>query len=194
MTAERARSAPVDPDVLTSIVKAYDVRGVVPDQLDAQICRDVGAAFVQLLSGRRCTCPGVVVGHDMRPTSPELSRCFRRGCCSRWRRRHDDRSGQHRPALLRVRTPRPAGCDVHCQPQPGRSTTASSCAGPTLLRSARRPVSVRSGIRWRPASRTCRSCARKHHRARHARRLRRAPALSRRPERCPAPDRGRRCR
>jgi phosphomannomutase len=81
VTAERTRSTPVDPGVLTSIIKAYDVRGVVPDQLNAQICRDVGAAFVHLLQSEGAV-PGVVVGHDMRPTSPELSMAFAEGVAS----------------------------------------------------------------------------------------------------------------
>jgi phosphomannomutase len=64
--------------VLAQIVKAYDVRGVVPDQLDDRICRAIGTAFVQLLSGEGPV-PGVVVGHDMRPTSPALAAAFAEG-------------------------------------------------------------------------------------------------------------------
>ncbi|MEO8106303.1 MAG: phosphomannomutase/phosphoglucomutase [Actinomycetes bacterium] len=81
MTVERARSAPVDLDVLTSIIKAYDVRGIVPDQLNAKICRDVGTAFVQLLLTEGAA-PGVVVGYDMRPTSPALSAAFAEGAAA----------------------------------------------------------------------------------------------------------------
>ncbi len=84
MTPERARSArstPVDPAVLAPIVKAYDVRGVVPDQLNAQICRDIGAAFVQVLRTEGDV-SGIVVGHDMRPTSPDLAMAFADGAAS----------------------------------------------------------------------------------------------------------------
>ncbi len=78
MTAEPEATAPVDAAVLASIVKAYDIRGVVPDQLDARICRAVGAAFVQVLSSEGDV-SGLVVGHDMRPTSPELAAAFADG-------------------------------------------------------------------------------------------------------------------
>ncbi len=78
MTAEPEATAPVDAAVLASIVKAYDIRGVVPDQLDARICRAVGAAFVQVLRSEGDV-SGLVVGHDMRPTSPELAAAFADG-------------------------------------------------------------------------------------------------------------------
>jgi phosphomannomutase len=64
------------PDV-TRIVKAYDIRGVVPDDLDEDIARVFGAAFAQLVDGS-----DVVVGHDMRDTSPGLSRAFAEGVAS----------------------------------------------------------------------------------------------------------------
>jgi phosphomannomutase len=64
------------PDV-SAIVKAYDVRGVVPDQLDAGIARLFGAAFAELVGG-----PAIVVGYDMRPTSPDLARAFAEGVTS----------------------------------------------------------------------------------------------------------------
>ena len=60
---------------LAEFVKAYDVRGVVPDQLDADVARAIGSAFAQVIAqaeGAR----SVVVGHDMRPSSPELARAF----------------------------------------------------------------------------------------------------------------------
>jgi phosphomannomutase len=64
------------PDV-TPIVKAYDVRGVVPDQLDPEIARLFGAAFGAFTSGA-----AVVVGHDMRASSPGLARAFAEGVTS----------------------------------------------------------------------------------------------------------------
>lgn len=64
---------------LSSIVKAYDVRGVVPDQLDEQVARAMGAAFVEVLDGP----PAVVVGHDMRPSSGPLTQAFADGVNSR---------------------------------------------------------------------------------------------------------------
>jgi phosphomannomutase len=64
------------PDV-TRIVKAYDIRGVVPDDLDEDIARAFGAAFAQLVDGS-----DLVVGHDMRDTSPGLSRAFAEGAAA----------------------------------------------------------------------------------------------------------------
>ncbi len=64
------------PDV-SAIVKAYDVRGVVPDQLDPEIARLFGAAFADLVGG-----PAVVIGYDMRPSSPELAAAFADGVTS----------------------------------------------------------------------------------------------------------------
>ena len=71
---------------LSSIVKAYDVRGVVPDQLDAGIARALGAAFVRVVSptGSPTVSTGraIVVGQDMRPSSPELVAAFADGATS----------------------------------------------------------------------------------------------------------------
>ncbi|MEV0850632.1 phosphomannomutase/phosphoglucomutase [Streptomyces sp. NPDC049954] len=59
---------------LSQIVKAYDVRGVVPDQWDEGLAELFGAAFVRVTGAA-----AIVVGHDMRPSSPGLSRAFGRG-------------------------------------------------------------------------------------------------------------------
>jgi phosphomannomutase len=59
---------------LSGIVKAYDIRGVVGEQLDAGLVRDFGAAFARLVGG-----PTIVIGHDMRDSSPGLSRAFAEG-------------------------------------------------------------------------------------------------------------------
>jgi phosphomannomutase len=66
---------------LDSIIKAYDVRGIFPDQLDADLAHDVGAAFVRVL-GIRAEDGGagaVVIGHDMRPSGPDLVAAFAEG-------------------------------------------------------------------------------------------------------------------
>lgn len=57
-----------------AIFKAYDVRGTVPDQLDEDLARATGAAFVEVVGA-----PVVVVGHDMRPSSPGLAGAFAAG-------------------------------------------------------------------------------------------------------------------
>jgi phosphomannomutase len=71
-----------DPQLLSSVFKAYDIRGVVPDQLDDAFAAAVGAAFVDVLS-QEGPVPGVVVGHDMRPSSPGLAGAFAEGAASR---------------------------------------------------------------------------------------------------------------
>ena len=56
------------------IFKAYDIRGIVPDELDEQVAESVGAAFVRLTGA-----PSVVTVHDMRASSPALAEAFARG-------------------------------------------------------------------------------------------------------------------
>jgi phosphomannomutase len=62
---------------LSTIVKAYDIRGVVPDQLNDDVARAVGAAFARFTRAEM-----IVVGHDMRPSSPGLSHAFADGVTS----------------------------------------------------------------------------------------------------------------
>ncbi|WP_426364164.1 phosphomannomutase/phosphoglucomutase [Streptomyces sp. E-08] len=59
---------------LSQIVKAYDIRGVVPDQWDETLAELFGAAFVRVTDAA-----AIVVGHDMRPSSPGLASAFARG-------------------------------------------------------------------------------------------------------------------
>ncbi|WP_172387559.1 phosphomannomutase/phosphoglucomutase [Streptomyces sp. MNP-20] len=62
---------------LSQIVKAYDVRGVVPDQWDETLAEQFGAAFARVTGAA-----AIVVGHDMRPSSPGLSGAFARGAAA----------------------------------------------------------------------------------------------------------------
>ncbi len=64
---------------LSRIVKAYDVRGTVPDQLDEATAEALGAAFVQTLRASGDDAGQIVVAHDMRESSPPLSGAFVRG-------------------------------------------------------------------------------------------------------------------
>src|SRR5580692_1630273 len=59
---------------LSSIFKAYDIRGVVPDQLNEGVAEAVGAAFATL-TGAATT----VTLHDMRTSSGPLADAFGRG-------------------------------------------------------------------------------------------------------------------
>jgi phosphomannomutase len=74
MTSER----PAVAADLSQIVKAYDVRGVVPDQWDETLAALFGAAFVEVTGA-----DAIAVGHDMRPSSPGLSDAFARGAAAR---------------------------------------------------------------------------------------------------------------
>jgi phosphomannomutase len=67
---------------LGTIVKAYDIRGVVPGELDEEVARAVGGAVVDVLDV--LDGPGsVVVGHDMRPSSQPLVGAFADGVTAR---------------------------------------------------------------------------------------------------------------
>jgi phosphomannomutase len=63
-------------ETLDAVVKAYDIRGLVGDQLDTALVRRLGAATATMLVE-----PGgqLVVGRDMRPSSPELVDAFVEG-------------------------------------------------------------------------------------------------------------------
>jgi phosphomannomutase len=61
-------------DSLDTIFKAYDVRGVYPDQIDESVAKKVGNAFVRFTGAST-----VVVGHDMRPSSVPLVKAFVEG-------------------------------------------------------------------------------------------------------------------
>ena len=63
-----------DPLVLDAIVKAYDVRGTVPDQLNTDVAYALGVGFARFAKA-----PRVLVGRDMRPSGPELVEAFVRG-------------------------------------------------------------------------------------------------------------------
>src|SRR6187200_1177512 len=64
---------------LSAVLKAYDVRGTVPDQIDEDLASAVGGAFVHVTGAADS---GVVVGHDMRPSSPGMARAFAEGAAA----------------------------------------------------------------------------------------------------------------
>ena len=87
MTTPLPAALPVDdsgrPD-LGQLIKAYDVRGVVPDPFSPTVARAIGAAFAEIVvlptaAGR----PRAVLGHDMRPSGPDLVAAFAEGLTER---------------------------------------------------------------------------------------------------------------
>src|ERR1700682_2835120 len=57
-----------------SIFKAYDVRGIYPEEVNEDVARAIGRAFVSYLKAKR-----IAVGRDMRLSSPALAAAFIEG-------------------------------------------------------------------------------------------------------------------
>ncbi len=66
-------SKPVNPEIF----KAYDVRGMYPDQVNESVARDIGRGFVTYLKAKR-----IAVSRDMRVSSPSLAAAFIDGATS----------------------------------------------------------------------------------------------------------------
>jgi phosphomannomutase len=60
-----------------SIFKAYDIRGIYPRQIDGELARRVGRAFIDYLGAKR-----IAVGRDARASSPEIAAGFMKGARS----------------------------------------------------------------------------------------------------------------
>jgi len=70
--------ARVDPEIF----KAYDIRGLYGEQIDADLAEQIGRAFVRVLgtlAGKPTAGLRVGMGHDMRLTAPELAARYRAG-------------------------------------------------------------------------------------------------------------------
>ena len=61
----------------SKIFKSYDIRGVVPDELDERAAEAVGGAFARLTGASP-----IAVMHDMRTSSPLLAEAFAQGACA----------------------------------------------------------------------------------------------------------------
>ncbi|WP_421740945.1 phosphomannomutase/phosphoglucomutase [Cellulomonas sp.] len=69
---------------LSALIKAYDVRGVVPEELNPTVARAIGAAFADVVVLPEATDrPRVVIANDMRPSGPELVGAFADGLAAR---------------------------------------------------------------------------------------------------------------
>jgi phosphomannomutase len=62
---------------LSTIFKAYDIRGIYPDELDEASARAIGHAFAGFTGS-----PRIAVGRDMRSSSPPLAAAFIEGVTS----------------------------------------------------------------------------------------------------------------
>jgi phosphomannomutase len=64
---------------LDAIFKAYDIRGITPDQLDADVARAIGAAFARFAADQPGGSRQVLVARDMRSSGVELVAAFTAG-------------------------------------------------------------------------------------------------------------------
>jgi len=119
-----------------SIFKAYDIRGIYPDELDEKLAWKIGAALVRLLGAKR-----LVVGRDMRRSAPALQKAVIDGITAH---------GCDVTDIGLVSTPMAYFGIGSAQADGGLTTTAShnppQYIGAKLCRSGARPMSKDTGI------------------------------------------------
>ena len=71
----------MDRDLLNKIIKAYDIRGLVDEEVTPDFTFALGIAFARFIEREREPAT-IVVGEDMRPSSPELATAFSDGVMS----------------------------------------------------------------------------------------------------------------
>ncbi len=71
----------MDRDILDKIIKAYDIRGLVDEEISPDFAFALGIAFSKFIEREREPAT-VVVGEDMRPSSPDLATAFSDGITS----------------------------------------------------------------------------------------------------------------
>ncbi len=131
---------------LDAIIKAYDVRGTYPDQLDEELAHEVGGAFVRVVgAAARDGGPGaVVIAHDMRPSGPSLVASFAEGVreqgCDVVLIGLASTDGLY----FASGSARAARRHVHREPQPGPVQRHQAVPPRRLARRARTPASARS--------------------------------------------------
>ncbi len=76
---QRSSVANVTDVSLDQIVKAYDIRGVYPDQINAEVCNALGVGFAQFVRVSEPDTTSVIIARDMRPSGPELVDAFAAG-------------------------------------------------------------------------------------------------------------------
>ncbi len=84
-TIYRSPQAEADADTLSAmsdidaIFKAYDIRGIVPDQLDVELARAIGAAYARFVADHPDGANTILVANDMRPSGPDMVAAFSEG-------------------------------------------------------------------------------------------------------------------
>ena len=151
--------SPDRPDTdLDAVFKAYDIRGLVPDQLDAETVPAIGAAFARFVEAddgarTRARRPGHASQRRRagRPPSP-------RACSARASTSSTSASASTDMLYFASGRARRPGRHVHRLAQPGRRTTASSsAAGRAAGRRGHRPrrpsgdLAAEAGVPGRPA-------------------------------------------
>ncbi|MBC8201395.1 MAG: phosphomannomutase/phosphoglucomutase, partial [Planctomycetes bacterium] len=124
-----------------TVFKAYDVRAVYPDPLGEETARKVGVAAGKMLLEESGGSGAIVVGHDMRPSSPSLVRALKEGILS---------SGADVLDVGLVDTPFIAFAVNHLDAIGGIQTTAShnpiQYNGFKICRAKAKPVGMGTGL------------------------------------------------
>lgn len=71
----------MDQELLDKVIKAYDIRGLVDEEISADFTFALGIAFAKFIEREREPAT-IVVGEDMRPSSPDLATAFSDGITS----------------------------------------------------------------------------------------------------------------
>lgn len=119
-----------------SVFKAYDIRGIYPDELNEELARRIGYAFATFLAGRR-----FVVGRDMRTSAEPVARAAAEGMMA---------AGANVIDIGMVTTPMSYFAIGHLGTDGGVCTTAShnpaQYIGFKLSRAEAKPMSRDTGI------------------------------------------------
>jgi phosphomannomutase len=128
-------------ELLDKIIKAYDIRGLVDDEVTPDFAFALGIAFAKFVEREREPAT-VVVGEDMRPSSPDLATAFSDGITSQ---------GLDVVRIGLASTDQLYFASGHLQ-LPGAMFTAShnpaEYNGIKLCKSGARPIGQESGLLW----------------------------------------------
>lgn len=128
-------------EVLDKIIKAYDIRGLVDEQLTTDFTFALGIAFARFIELEREPAT-VLVGEDMRPSSPDLADAFSDGVTSQ---------GLDVIRIGLSSTDQLYFASGHLN-MPGAMFTAShnpaAYNGIKLCKSGAKPIGQESGLRW----------------------------------------------